>query len=281
MKKFLPIFVLITLSASAEIADATSEKKYPPYPDVWGVEFPDPGPNKVTIFGAWFASNGDVLLRTAYDKCVSGKSKEGGTLCEEGASYSRYEFFAQERHPISGEEFNTFGESFADPRLSNPIGSNKVQVAGKATTVLHDGSTIYKYGMSSTGCSAPFPGYYEVKDSNGTVVTRKSIFILLEKPISKSCRVEPDIYTISVDTITPPVLPLKDDTFLLTNIAGRYAIRFTKTFQTRFPYDRNRIFIVDTDVVDAARMRAKKRCGDDYWRCMDEEMRGSLGIEAK
>lgn len=240
--------------------------KYPPYPELWGYDFAETRKD-VTITGTWFAPNGDVLVRHYH--CPPAAPGECPSM-EPGAkrpwAYGYREFFAQKDHVISVDEYNHFEKLASVGSPVWPFRASKIR--------FRNGDFLSFYGDPTSGCSEPYTGHYEYKNSNGTVIWRKAIVVRKKEPYLVSCKYPGSVdYKITADVTRPGMFLLRDDTLLLQ--VGHAVIRFDSQLNTPYRYDSNRIYVVDYEVLQAVIERAKKRC-DPYEPCLDDEMRKYL-----
>jgi hypothetical protein len=115
----------------------------------------------------------------------------------------------------------------------------------------------------------PYTDFYQREDANGKLLWRKLILTPRSQP-KTGCQYSPghevefsETYKIAGGLM----YPLEDDT-LLYDLLPEVIVRFDKDFKTLYPYDRNRVFIIDYSVID----KARERCGDTEDRavCIDK-----------
>lgn len=237
--------------------------KYPPYPDIWGREF-STKECEVTVSGAWYAPNGDILIR--YMRCPL--SKTSHTTLKEDKSlrvFGYHEFFSNKDHLITEGEYNNFRNKFSatgSPARTSRISAHQVH-----------GGSIFSYVSSSICTDGPYAGYYELKSKNGVVLWRKHILVR-GKPRKVICNFPESVdYELTFNVDTAELIWLRDSTFLMR--IDDAVLRFDSQLNTRYPYDRKRIYIIDHEAVQAVIERAKKRC-DPYEPCLDGEMKKYL-----
>ena len=237
--------------------------KYPPYPEIWGRELATKECD-VTVSGAWYAPNGDILIR--YMRCPLSKTPHA-TLKEDKnlRVFGYLEFFSNKDHSITEGEYNNFRNQFS--ATGSPARTSRISVHQ-----VHGGSVL-SYVSSSICTDGPYAGYYELKSQSGVVLWRKLILVR-GKPRKVICNFPESVdYELTFNVDTAELIWLRDSTFLM-RIDGA-VLRFDSQLNTRYPYDRKRIYIIDHEAIQAVIERAKKRC-DPYEPCLDGEMKKYL-----
>jgi uncharacterized protein len=231
---------------SSNNAPDETEKKYPPYPDVWGIEMP--------VYGT--SPNFDLVAKMANGDCFLGyiRERKGEEISSSTYTHAYIKFFAQEYKDFEKDEYSI---SF------NQLRKDKKEIAFKDrySIALHDGSTIeFKTLDSSARCADPHDGYLFKKNKSGKVVAQKMMLYLYNKPVKVStdsqCErnwdYEKKYYFKKVATMQNEYLiPLDDDTFLFASTGPESVviIRFDKDFNTKSTLMGKNIFMIDGETV--------------------------------
>jgi hypothetical protein len=236
----LLVIIIFILFYSISISFA-EEKKYPPYPDVWGYELPWPKKDSMrSNIEISKMQNGDYLV--TYIKKIIDTKRSDGSCCNSFFEFEGISFFSGIKKRFTVEEFNEFWRNNHE---------NKVK---KDSIVFKDGSSIERINTGAGRSPDPFYSYYIVKkDKDGKVIYDKILLYLLEKPkkvkIDKNAERNWDYknnyYLNKVENIYPIFIPLDDDSFLLYNGGGNFIIRYDKNFNTKTSLQNNKIFFVD------------------------------------
>jgi uncharacterized protein len=223
-----------------------SEKKYPPYPDVWGIEMQVYGTSADFDFAAKIA-NGDCFFSYI-------KEQKGQLISSATFTHSWIKFFTQEYKNFIKDEYSKTFKQLRDEKRA-------IMFQGRYSITLHDGSTIqYKTLDSSARCADPHDGYLFKKDKNRKVIAQKMMLYLYNKPVKTSMNsqcernwdYEKKYYFKKVATMQNEYLvPLEDDTFLFASTGPESVviIRFDKDFNTKSALMGKNIFMIDGETV--------------------------------
>jgi hypothetical protein len=222
------LFIIIILIGSIGISSA-EERKYPPYPDVWGYELPWPNVSRQVFI--YKMPDGDFAVAYKQDKDV-------------GDKYIIKYFFSGQEMYLTEKEYTEFKKK--DKRG----GENKI--------VLKNGDTIRlsRYGVHIKECQNAFTDVYFYKtNTNGRVVFKKMPFYLHDKP-----KIIPliDLYdlricgghgvlSMMIENLGRTFEPLDDGGFLFFSTSGGFIIRFDKNLHTKSRLMNQKVFFMDRD----------------------------------
>lgn len=235
--------------------NVTQNVKYPPYPDVWGYEFPWPGKDDPkSQIGVRKMENGDYMI--SYVKSRSKYKRKDGSCCDYIRKYGSILFFAGEARDLSVEELNALGQSYKE------ILQKQV--------VFRDGSSIKYKSDDYSKAPDPFSLYMIKEGKDGKIVSKKYFIWLLEKPIKKeickalACDRNDNFkgrYMIKrVENILPNFISLEDETFLFSDyFDGNFIVRMDSDFKTRSHLLGRRIFILDNMIIKEIQNKLKNK----------------------
>jgi hypothetical protein len=251
------IFLLVLLCSSTfSIADEPV-KKYPPYPDVWGIELPVS--KTVTYAGIDVIKmpDGDFMIGYLYDYkyLKSEKAKD----------------FDPSKHRIlkpTGFLFFALKEVKFDPKDNYYDFLKKARDEGRELKsypiVFSDGSSMKQMpeGGGSPKGSNPIDWYLERKDKNGKVLLQKKLLYIYDKPLrakmlmsERNFNYKGDYYLERVNwPMQMKYIPLEDDTFLLVGFIEHQKpksiviIRFDKDFKTNSDLMGKKLFLMDESI---------------------------------
>jgi len=223
------------------------EKKYPPYPDVWGYEFPWPGKeNRYVAIDVAKMPDGDYMV--TYVKNWDEKiNKYAGIL-----------FFSGEKIEFTKDNYNEFWRKNHDKRVR----LNQV--------VLSDGFRIEPYSDYACGRCCPLFHFYIIKkDKNGQIIDRKNLIYLFDKPlkvpINRYCEynegpsgLRRNYALAKVVSINPKFVILDDDTFLVIDADGNIIMRFDKNMKGKSHLLNIKLYVIDRKIIDDLRDKLKK-----------------------
>lgn len=200
------------------------EKKYPPYPDVWGYELPWPKQSQVFVYRM---PNGDFAITYKQDRNVGNK-------------YIVKYFFSGNEMYLTKEEVNEFKE--------------RVRIGGGNKVTLKGGETIQvsQYGE----CKNAFTDYYFYEtDAKGQVIFKKMAFYLHDKAKTvplidlydlRKCGGH-GVLSMMIENTGESFEALGDGGFLFFSMNGGFIIRFGKSFKTKSELINKKVFLVDRD----------------------------------
>jgi uncharacterized protein len=220
-----------------------AEKKYPPYPDVWGIELPVYGTSPRFDFAAKMA-DGDCFF--SYIKERKGQLETG----LETYKYAWIKYFAQENKAFEKDEYGNTDKKIRDEK-------RQIKLDDRYTVVFNDGSSI-KYDNRSYH---PYYRYLRKIDKNGKETACKMLLYLYDKPVKTSVNTmlernmdyDKDYYFKKVDNMEIEYLiSLEDDTFLFVSHGPESVVvlRFDKDFNTKSDLMGKDIFMIDCQTAD-------------------------------
>jgi len=223
---------------------AQDVKKYPPYPNVWGYEFPWPGKqNRYSSINVIKMENGDYMI--TYVKDWDEKiNKYAGVL-----------FFSRGKRDFTKADYNELWSK------NKEIDKNQI--------VLSDETKIEPYSDYACGRCCPLFHFYIVKrDKNGQIVKKMNLVYLLENPfkipINMYCEynegpsgLRRNYVLTKVININPKFVPLEDNTFLVVDVDGNTITRFDNNLNTKSDLLNKKIYAINRIVVDDLRDKLK------------------------
>ncbi|MFB3884944.1 MAG: hypothetical protein ACE144_06930 [Thermodesulfobacteriota bacterium] len=242
MKKIERIFsfivalvMLITVSWAYSFAQV--QTKYPPYPDVWGYEFPWPEKNSRNSFiNVTKMPDGDYLV--TYVRERQKLKRKDGSCCDYISKYEGVSFFS--------------GKIFVEDEYKKRKREN-IRVNHNITA--NGGNIIEQTSIATSGhCTDSFYDYYVIKkDSNKKYLERKMFLYLYDEPqrinINKYCErnnsYNKDYFLKKVENMYVKFAPIGDGTFFLYDPEGNVIIRFDEKFNTKSALMNKRVFMID------------------------------------
>jgi len=234
----LIIFLLTFISWSS-----AQEKKYPPYPDVWGYEFPWPEEgSRYSGINVFEMHNGDFMA--TYTKKRIRKDNK--------IEFSGILFFSQKKVDFSPIQY----ENFYKKHEKRKVGDHHV-VVDRDIELSQTSDCLGK-------CCPTFSRHLiKMKDTrSGNNLAKINLIYTLEKPLkiyidpAISCentqgwqKAESQYYYSHVLWTYPMFVPLKDSTFLLFDKIGNFIIRFGKNLNSKSTLLNNRVFLVDRNTI--------------------------------
>lgn len=215
------------------------EKKHPPYPDVWGYEFPCPRKAFCDAhISAMMVPSGDVIV--TYVETITKNKPMNPLDLSIDLKTAGVLFFSQKRVSFTDEAIIAFG------RDRKHISEKRV--------VFKDGTVIEHQSSNSPNCWDAYevPNLV-VKDGGGNVIAQKMLLSLRDRPVRRAinqiCERNWDYNrNYMLETASAVVLriaPLEDDTFLLFDAVGNMIIRFDKNLNTKSDLLNRKVFLVD------------------------------------
>ena len=231
---------------------SAQEKKYPPYPDVWGYEFEFPAPKeRKAQIEVYETRNGDYSV--VYIKNWDRKTNK--------FRMAKCSFFSGAKKELASNEYERFAKEYEQSRV------------GQHTT-LSDNEFYWRQSADCLGgCCPRFSRHFIEKVSNktGKVVDSRSIIYFLEEPLriydgtSKECAdkngwrpPQDEFYFTQVFDVYPMFVPLKDGTFLLYDGFGNFIIRFDKNLHSKSDLLNKKVFVVNRKAIKAIEDRLLK-----------------------
>ena len=251
---FATLFLLLLLTSTACAGTSETEKKYPPYPEVWGYELPYPMKgDRYSHIRPFKFDNGNLVF-TYIERKVIRKSKDGASGKE--LYPALISFFDKKSKPLSKGEYKKFWKDHRKMRFY-PDSWQKI--------LFEDGTYIKQNSTGGGNCYAPYHYFLEKRDNQNKIIARKTLFYLLKEPkkigLQPSCGAEGEVVE-RVSAGPLKVIALADDTFLVYEYKGNYILRLDKDFHTEYPINQT-LFLVNTDIVDAIRNKARVRYPDN------------------
>jgi len=242
------LMILVFVVGFVAVGFAEEAKKYPPYPDVWGVELPWPRENdRYSMIDIAKISDGDYLIKYYKTKKEIKIKTEHGLLPaligRQGISFFTGKIYSQQEISISDKNAKLSG------------------IERQKQIIFKDGSKIeLKHDPVGNFYTT---GYIAKEDSNGKILSEKILLYLYDKPIKtkidetreRNWDYKKAYYFKKVENISAFFIPLEDDTFLLYDYGGNIIIRFDKDFKTKSSLINNKVFMLD-----------KKKTDDILWK---------------
>lgn len=232
--------VMVSSNAKENAPAVDAERKYPPYPDVWGYELPmSENGNRNANYATFMNPAG--ALQVMYVTRGSGQG---------GYDFSLLDFFSGGiKHFSSDKELERFSKENRGYRI-NSISHNVAKFG--------DGATVAREGFSHN-CYINLPFRLVVKDKDGVVLVNKYLLYLREMPRVQS--VTPycenaqgeSSFNVHVESVFGSIIMLKDDTFILSESGGNLVLRMDEQLETK--YKNKHLYVVGAEVVDGIKQR--------------------------
>lgn len=260
MKKIFFGALLLALTGSILAAESDAEvKKYPPYPDVWGYR------GTRGISSLCKAESGEFYI------IPSGYYRDTPTTVIVGLfSGSKIELSPKEAEAVEreGKPLERIGQ----------VKCNRFYNYAKSLT-LSNGNLI-KRACIGGSCQYPFGIGVEARDKNRNTIARKVFLFMTEKPekvfVPRSAA-EGGGFSIDgqIRSIDPYFVPLEDNSFLV--LAGGI-IRFDAQLNTKFPINREHVFVIDTELIEQVYRKASEKVPDNdvAWNQFVQKMTTAL-----
>jgi len=230
-RRFVSIIVVFNLFLLIFISLSSTEetKKYPPYPEVWGYEFPWPGKrNRYAAIDVAKTPNGDFVV--TYIK-------------NWGEKINKYEgilFFSGKKKDFTKSDYNEFW------RKNKELKEKKV--------LFNDGTVVEQISIATSAhCPDPFYDcYIAKKGKDGKFIDKKMLLYLYDEPlrsnINRYCErntsYNKDYILKKVDNVYAKFVPLEDGTFLIYDAEGNFIIRFDENFNTKSTLMSRKVFLI-------------------------------------
>jgi hypothetical protein len=296
-KKLIIIFIGLALllgggTARAQEKTITSQTKetqtakYPPYPDVWDWQVPNPEFYVAGSLRTYLLDNGDVLILYTKQKTLDLKKKtkdkpgiKSGTSVDKKMAnlYSK----ATGGIAVSGEVESRQVTLFSGLTVMEEPSNVQLMRAPEKPLHLSNGSAAVRlksdwdnYGQSGelkdktqivSSCfqyhdcyigPAKCTFHHNSSKNGGYTIVRKVVFILLDKPKRwegayynevDECNERDHKLKIQVEPLVGGILALEDGSFLVVNDKMGRIIRFNPDFTTGSPLLNKKIFVFDYD----------------------------------
>lgn len=267
IKKIATIFILLFLCSVSFSYAEEAVKKYPPYPDVWGIELPVSESVDYAALRVVRMPDGDymVVYAKAWVKLKEKeKAKYVGQLVFSGAS----------KDFKTDDEYNKFFEQMREEgrilRFHAPPAKRKIITEEDRIKRLADSSS-YGRGISVGGgdvrtedCN-PLDGYLVMLNKDGKTLSKKKLLYVYSKPMKKEVPLTCEgtetyrgkFYYEKVHFLEEMAYySLEDDTFLFVGFLKNQSppsvvvIRFARDFETKSDLINKKVFVVDEEVYE-------------------------------
>ena len=233
-----------------------AKKQYPPYPEVWGRQLPYIG-SELIVARVYPEENGDICIMYVRED----RTSKVNILKERGFQYAYIRFFSGERPPLPCYKAEKNMEYKRNKWMSSKASEIIKFDNGKKMQARVQWNELNRY------CFNPFGTYFEVKDKTGKVIMKKSVLFILYKPYLQSlgatCEGEEADATVRIKSVGSYMLLLKDQTFILYSPIMNRVIRFDSNFNTKYPINRDRVYIIDTKKLNRIMAGLDKKYGID------------------
>jgi hypothetical protein len=236
------------------------EKKYPLYPDVWGVELPVSESVDYAGIDVIKMPDGDymVIYTADWRYLTSRKAKDFDPSKHKIGKFASYSIFSSKKTEFSSDEdFNNFMKTMRDE-------GREIKSYPAAPIVFSDGSSMKQMpeGGGSPKGSNPIDWYLEKKDKNGKVLFQKKLLYIYDKPrrekmlsSERNQNYKGEYYLERVNTLMEMTLiRLEDDTFIIVGLIEHkqpksiVIIRFDKELKTKSDLINKKLFLMDESI---------------------------------
>jgi hypothetical protein len=245
------IVVLFLLTVFISFASG-EEKKYPPYPDVWGYELLVYGMSP-SLAQVAKMPDGDYII-TYTREC------EGKKVAEWKFKHAWVLFFTGASKDFEKNERGKIWKRVTDE-------NRDIKHTSRPNVNFSDGSSIeYKYDLGN--CANPFDRFLQKKDKSGKVIDEKMLLYLYDKPIKSDINnmcernwdYKKNYYFKKVDNMNIQYLiPLEDGTFLVLSYGPKsiVVLRFDKDLKTKSDLMGKNVFLIDRNTLINLRSKLK------------------------
>jgi hypothetical protein len=245
--------LLLLFCCSVTPSGAQTTKKYPPYPDVWGVELPVSKDVKYTGIHVFRTLDGDFMVVYAKSR-VRHRGEKWTEFAGKEIFSGRVRKFKPGPERDRKNDYNVFFEEMEGMMFRD------------RSVIFADGTGISELGDRFDDVCTPFWGYLAMTDKNRNELSGKLILYLYDKHIKM--RVDPshceshwnyegEFYYQGVHSLEEMTYHTVDDNTFLVFGTLRYqdppsvvAIRFDKNWNTKSDLVGRKVFVVDKDVYD-------------------------------
>jgi len=256
VKKILTIFILLFLCIVSVPNAEEAVKKYPPYPDVWGIELPVS--KNVTYAGIDVIKmpDGDFMVIYTEDwKYLNSRKAKDFNLSRDkvGKFVGFFVFSSKKKEFLSDDKLNNFMEKM---RQEDSI--------LKRSVVFSDGSNLKQMPDESGSPKGnnPIDWYLERKDKNGKVLFQKKLLYIYDRPHREKMQMSERNFNYKgeyyFERVNWPMemrrIHLEDDTFLLVGFIEHQKpksiiiIRFDKDLKTKSDLINKKLFLMDEGI---------------------------------
>lgn len=259
MLKRIVIFLLVLL-CSVSFSNA-EEKKYPPYPDVWGIELPVS--ESVTYAGIDVIKmpDGDFMVTyiSNWKELKSRKVKGFDPNKDIIRKHSGFLTFG-----LREVKFTPDGEYYSFMEKARKEG-REIKSYPTYPIVFSDGSTMELIDpIGSSKWSNPIDWYLERKDKDGKVLFQKKLLYIYDKPLrakmlmsERNFNYKGEYYQERVNwPMEMKYIPLEDDTFLLVGFIEHkkpktvVIIRFNKDLNTKSDLINKKLYLMGESIYE-------------------------------
>lgn len=221
---------------------SSAPKKYPPYPEIWGVELPRLANKDPMVQPSLYKMpNGEIFV--AYVTAEKRSKRVDGTCCDLQLEHAGQAFFSGEKRDLTGKGFETF------------TAANRKNHLEAEVIVFKDGSQLrQKIEGGGAKCWSPFSGTLLKTDPAGQVIKSLVLLYLPDHPqtrdLNPSCDGSGEQESV-IETVENPIVNfalLEDETFLAFSWRHNLVLRLDKELTTRYPLN-DKVFLVDRQVV--------------------------------
>lgn len=238
---------------------AVSEKRYPPYPDVWDWQITEADKSIDS-------SAAPIVWKGKIPKSVASSAPQiiRVKMMDDGDVMIAYELDVDKR---LAKHISFFGKTV----ISNPEDVYKGDYTSDAKSRIPFKNVFFLKttggGMRSDGCDDMLGYYIDVYDKDKrTSLESKRLLYVFDKPkyykTIPYCMDGPSFY-YQVKAVDAKFLPLKDGTFLLIADDG-YIIRFDENFQTKSKLMNDKFFWMDTTELEVFKANAPRKFVKKY-----------------
>lgn len=241
---FIPFICILFLLIFDSLSFGQQEKKYPPYPDVWGYEFPWPGKeNRYVAMDIAKMPDGDYMVTYV-------KSWE-----EKVNKYEGILFFTGKKRNITRSDYNEFWKK------------NKEKVREGKVNFVNESIIAETSGCAASKCCPLWSHFITKKDKKDEFIVRTNLIYIVDKPV----KIPVNLYcehnnTLKKDYVNARALeikdisyvPLEDGTFFVIDTWGNLIVRFDENLNTKSELLNSRVFLVDRKVIEDIRYELQK-----------------------
>lgn len=243
MRRKVSVVILLLLIFTISLVSA-EEKKYPPYPDVWGYEFPMSEHNRGSQIRVHKTAGGEYAVTYVIEH-----------LTKNGTRHFQHEgiyFFSGKKI-----ESRDMGRYIKDRSIYGKTVSKD--------DIRFNNDVLWERNQELFRCNPELSKYTVAKYEYAPrrIKEQRSIIYFIEEPIRqyydyevvyKKCveeagwqRFEGKFYFTHVFAVFPSFVSLKDGTFLLYDHIGNFIIRLNKDLSSKSDLLNSKVFIVNTE----------------------------------
>ena len=247
MKKNRTVLFVLFWVIFISLSFAQEEKKYPPYPEVWGYELTTDVPSP--FFKEAKMENGDYMI-------IFIKKRVGEKINTFRYKRTKLLFFAGISRDLKDGEYDEILDRIIKEK-------REVKLSLIPNVIFSDGSILEVNSMGGSRCADPFDIFLRKRDKDGKAIAEKMLLNLYDKPIRKeinhTCErnweYKGKYYFEKIDNMLVKFIPLTDDTLLVLASGPKSVviIRFDKDFNTKNDLMNRKIFLVDRKAFEEIR----------------------------